>query len=120
MADEYVHSDPETGAKSSSVMTARARCLRLLGEPPLLEGEERAAYDELLANVLAAVKPADMIDEMFTVDVVWLEWEVLRLRRLKSRLIRKDAIEILERLLRKEVDVRFLPRLLCQRSCNNS
>ena len=107
MADEYVHSDPETGAKSSSVMTARARCLRLLGEPPLLEGEERAAYDELLANVLAAVKPTDMIDEMFTVDVVWLEWEVLRLRRLKSRLIRKDAIEILEEFLRKEVDFDF-------------
>ena len=81
MADEYVHSDPETGAQPSSVMTARARCLRLLGEPQLLEGEDRAAYDELLANVLAAVNPTDMIDEMFTVDVVWLEWEVLRLRR---------------------------------------
>ena len=56
----------------------------LFGPPPILEGEEdAAAYDELVGLVCAAVKPADVIDEMFMADVVALEWEVLRWRRLK-------------------------------------
>ena len=60
----------------------------LFGPPPILEGEEAAAaYDELFGRVCAAVKPVDVIDEMFMADVVALEWEVLRWRRLKLSLI---------------------------------
>ena len=57
-----------------------------------------------LARVWAAVKPADVFDEMFTVEVVSLEWEVTRWRRLKLSLIRKRAIEKLEKFLRAELD----------------
>ena len=60
----------------------------LFGPPPILEGEDAAAYDELFGRVCAAVKPVDVIDEMFMADVVALEWEVLRWRRLKLSLIR--------------------------------
>ena len=56
----------------------RAQGLALFGPPPLLEGEDAAAYDQLLARICAAVKPVDIIDEMFIADVVSLEWEVLR------------------------------------------
>ena len=55
----------------------------LFGPPPILEGEDSAAYDELFGRVCAAVKPVDVIDEMFVADVVALECEVLRWRRLK-------------------------------------
>ena len=63
--------------------------LAVFGPPLLLEGEDAAAYDELLGRICAAVKPVDIIDEMFIADIVALEWEVLRWRRLKRTLIRE-------------------------------
>jgi len=41
----------------------------------------KTAYDALLARISAAVKPVNIIEEMFICDVVSLEWEVLRWRR---------------------------------------
>jgi hypothetical protein len=83
---------------------AQARRRRLFGPPLLLEGEDGAAYQELLVGVWDAVKPADTIEEIFTLDVVSLEWEVLRWRRLKLSLVRKHGIDVLENVLRAEVD----------------
>jgi hypothetical protein len=65
----------------------RVQRLALFGPPLLLEGEDAAAYDRLVARIVAAVKP---------VDVVSLEWEVLRLRRLKWSLIRARGLKALE------------------------
>jgi hypothetical protein len=48
----------------------RAQRLALFGPPPLIEGEDAAAYDQLLARICAAVKPVDIIDEIFITDVV--------------------------------------------------
>jgi hypothetical protein len=48
----------------------QAQRLSLFGPPLLLEGEDAAAYDELLARVCAAVKPVDVIDEMLIADIV--------------------------------------------------
>ena len=104
MVDMQVRLDAKTSSKSKSMRSARARRRTLFGGPLLLEGEDDAAYEELLARLWAAVKPADVFDEMFTVDVVSLEWEVLRWRRLKLSLIRKRAIEKLEKFLRAELD----------------
>jgi hypothetical protein len=81
----------------------QARRHALFGPPLLLEGEDGAAYDELLARIWAAVKPTDIIDEMFTVDIVSSEFEVLRWRRLKLSLIQKRAIEDLEEFLGEEL-----------------
>ena len=82
----------------------RAQRLALFGPPPLIEGEDAAAYDQLLARICAAVKPVDIIDEIFIADVVSLEWEVLRLRRLKWSLIRAPALEALENFLGENLD----------------
>jgi hypothetical protein len=65
----------------------------LFGAPPLIDGEDAAAYDALLARIAAAVKPADVIEEMWVRDVVDLAWETLRLRRLKAMLITAAAPE---------------------------
>src|SRR5947209_6675360 len=78
--------------------------LALFGPPPLIAGEDPATYDELLARICAAVKPVDIIDEMFIVDVASLEWEVLRWRRLKSSLIRAPGLNALEDFLDKNLD----------------
>src|SRR5712671_4402220 len=81
----------------------RVQRLALFGPSPLIEGEDAAAYDQLIARIFAAVKPVDVIDEMFIADVVFLEWEVLRLRRLKWSLIRARGLEALERFLAKNL-----------------
>ena len=57
----------------------------MIGPPPLLEGEDAAAYDELLARVSAAANPSDVIHEIWVRDVVDLTWEILRWRRLKKK-----------------------------------
>jgi hypothetical protein len=67
----------------------------LFGPPPLIAGEDAAAYHELLTRIRAAIKPVDIIDEMFTNDVTVLEWEILRWRRLKLSLIRTRQLEAL-------------------------
>jgi hypothetical protein len=65
----------------------------LFGAPPLVGGEDAAAYDALLARVAATVAPADVLEEMWVRDVVDLAWEALRLRRLKAQLLCAAAPE---------------------------
>jgi hypothetical protein len=77
---------------------------RLFAPPPLLEGEDAAAYDELYGRVCAAVKPVDVIDEMLIVDFVVLELDILRWRRWKSNRIRERGLEALNDFLREELD----------------
>jgi hypothetical protein len=76
----------------------------VFGPPPLLEGEDQAAYDEFYGRVCAAVKPVDVIDEMFIEDIVSLELEILRWRRWKSSRMRERGLEALEDFLRNELD----------------
>jgi hypothetical protein len=70
------------------------------GPPPLVEGEDAAAYHELLARVSGAVGPSDMLEEIWVRDVVDLVWEASRLRRLKSSLIDASIHEGLTEILR--------------------
>ena len=81
--------------------------LAVFGPPLLLEGEDAAAYDELLARVCAAVKPADIIDEMFIADIVVLEWEVLRWRRLKWTLMQETGLKALELFLVEQLESNY-------------
>jgi hypothetical protein len=64
----------------SKSMTSVPRLI-VFDRPQLLEGEDSATYDQLVARVCAAVKPTDIIYEMYIADVITLEWDVLRLRR---------------------------------------
>jgi hypothetical protein len=93
----------KTGIAAPNVLE-RTQRLALFGSPPLIEGEDAAAYDQLLARIYEAVKPVDIIDEIFIADVVFSEWDVLRWRRLKSSLIRARGLEALEDFLRKKLD----------------
>ena len=73
----------------------------------ILAGEDPAAYDELLARIRAAVKPLDIIEEMFIADVVSLEWEVLRWRRLKLSLIQARGLKALENFLVEQLESNY-------------
>jgi hypothetical protein len=94
----------KTESQSKAVASAQAPRCRLFGQPQVLGGEDRAAYDELLARICVAVKPVDTIEEMFTADIVSLHWEVLRWRRLKSSLILARGLKAVEEFLSNELD----------------
>jgi hypothetical protein len=98
-----VRSGPKEKSKSKSAISADEQ-LMLLGEPQLLPGEDAAAYDQLLAHFCAAVKPVDIIEKIFIADLVALEWEVLRWRRLKSSLIRARGLNALKHFLEDNLD----------------
>ena len=82
-----------------AAVRGEAQRLSVFGPPLLLGGEDAGAYDQLLARFCAAVKPVDVIDEMLTADIVALEWEVLRWRRLKRTLMQEVALKALKRFL---------------------
>ena len=65
--------------------------LALLGPPPLLEGEERAAYEQHLARVTEAGKPADILEEIWVRDFVDHDWVICRLRRFQTSLLTANA-----------------------------
>jgi hypothetical protein len=69
----------------------RARLWAPFGPPPLIDGENSAEYEELLARVSATVKPADILEEIWVRDIVDLVWEAWRLRRLKAALMAAHA-----------------------------
>lgn len=84
----------------SAISTASSS--RLFGPPPVLAGEDVDAYDELFRRVCEAVQPVDVIDEILIADVVSLEWEILRWRRLKAGLLRRRELRVLTDFLNRE------------------
>jgi hypothetical protein len=91
--------DPESSTSPAS-LPERAGRLALFGPPPLLEGEDTAAYDELLVRISGAVKPTDIFEEIWIRDIVDLVWEAFRLRRHKANLMTAVAHEGLTKILR--------------------
>src|SRR5262249_3078237 len=101
---ERVRLKRKTRSESKVVSSAPPPWRRLFGEPIFLQGEDPAAYRELLARTRSAVKPPDIIQEMVVPDAVWLEWEVLRWRRLKGSLIQARGVRALEDFVYKQLD----------------
>jgi hypothetical protein len=93
------NTDPKSSTTPAS-LPERVGRLALFGPPPLLEGEDTAAYDELLVRISGAVNPADIFEEIWVRDLVDLVWEALRLRRLKASLMTATAYRGLEQILK--------------------
>jgi hypothetical protein len=90
-------------SQSKALASAPTPPWRLFGQPNILEGEDAAAYNELLDRVRAAVKPVDILEEIFIAGLVSSEWERLRWNRLKLTLIRTHGLEALEKFLRDKL-----------------
>ncbi len=65
----------------------------VFGPPPLLEGEDAAAYDELLTFICNAVKPIDFIEEIWARDLTDLAWSFFRLRRIQAAFLTAKVSE---------------------------
>jgi hypothetical protein len=59
-----------------------------LGPLRLLPGENRTDYERLRSAVIAMMKPADFMEKIWTNDIIYLEWEILRFRRAKANFIK--------------------------------
>lgn len=73
-------------------------------EPQVLEGEDAVLYQQLFDRMCAAVMPVNILEEMLGADVVAHEWEFLRLRRWKWRLILSQALAALKSFLGEQLD----------------
>jgi hypothetical protein len=80
------HSLPATSADPSAPAA-------FLAPPPLIEGENAASYDDLLARISGTLQPSDILEEIWVRDVVDLVWDAFRLRRLKAHLLKAAAHE---------------------------
>ena len=87
--------------------SARAPPWRFSALPPLIAGEDAAAYDDLLARISAALEPSDILEEIWVRDVVDMVWDALRLRRLKAQLLTVSAYEGMHTILRRFLDWQF-------------
>jgi hypothetical protein len=76
----------------------------LLGPPPLLPNESLEDYEGLQAGLRAKIVPQDVLEEIWLRDVLDLQWEVLRMRRLKARLLANSSPSGLESLLHRRVN----------------
>jgi hypothetical protein len=65
------------------------------GPPPLIPGEDAKDYQQLLAAVTDEIKPVDFMETIWTRDIVDLQWDIIRFRRIKADLItcRHDRID---------------------------
>lgn len=88
--------------------------LALLAPPPLIEGEDAAAYDDLLARISGTLKPKDILEEIWVRDVVDLVWDAFRLRRLKAQLLTAAAHEGMAAILGPFLDWNFSDRIARQ------
>ena len=77
------------------------------GPPPLLEGEDPAAYESLLKGVLESVEPEGFIEDMWVRDVVDITWDILRVRRIKARIVNAARATALSEML--EPQLRYEP-----------
>jgi hypothetical protein len=68
------------------------QALAWMGPPPLVPGEDPAEYEHVLRLVAQAMKPVDIVDWFWVRDVTDLEWEVVRLRKIKAFMISQEKI----------------------------
>jgi hypothetical protein len=78
----------KTIKKASLQAAPKAASKFLFGPPPLIQGEDPAAYEAFAAQVIAAVGPVDVLEEIWTRDFIDLSWEVQRLRRLRTKYLK--------------------------------
>ena len=59
----------------------------LFGPPPILEGEDADAYNEILDRVFGAVAPTDFVEEIWVRDLADVSWAMFRWRRILAALV---------------------------------
>jgi hypothetical protein len=86
----FIHEENLENSKTYSTKRALVKTPPLLsdeslfGPPPLIYGEDPAAYYELLSRVGSAIDPKDIFESFWARDVADHFWEILRMRRSRA------------------------------------
>jgi len=72
---------------------------RFFGPSPLLPGEDAKSYAALQDSILRAIKPTDIVEQIWVHDVVDYTWQIWRWRKLKNRLTLDEIPNQLEKVL---------------------
>ena len=67
---------------------ARPSLVAALPEPTFLEGEDSDQYRRIAERVRAAASPTDIIEEFCVRDIIDLQWDLFRYRRLSQSTIK--------------------------------
>src|SRR6201999_554509 len=67
--------------------------------PPLLFGESAEQFEHVRAELEQEIKPKGIIEKIYLNDVLALMWEIIRLRRIKTNIIRNARLAALEIIL---------------------
>jgi hypothetical protein len=95
---------PRISATSTKSARGAIAKLALFGSPPLLQGEDIAAYNQLLDRFSAALNPTDIFEEIWLREIVDLVWDATRLRRLKVSLLNARAHDNISKVLHPLID----------------
>lgn len=79
-------------SKSQATSNALGRA-DIFGPPPILEGEDAEAYNEILDRVFAAIRPTDVVEEILARDHTDVTWEKHRWRQALTTLINDEISE---------------------------
>ena len=101
MTDQETATDRESGKRSGRDLVRQDSHDAIFGPAPILPGEDAAAYDAFLEQLVTDIKPKDVIDKFFIRDIVDLTWDVLRGRKQKAELIIRATAEALLKKLSK-------------------
>ena len=71
---------------SAALSVPSMKYLSFLGAPPLIPGEFAGDYEKLVSAVTNTMKPADFMETIRTRDIVDLQWDIIRFRRIKADL----------------------------------
>jgi hypothetical protein len=104
MSARIVPSTLPAASQRPQVAAMDPQLLEILGPPPILERESLDSYNALHDRVRSAVAPADVIEELWVRDVADLSWDVLRLRRLKSKIFATQAYRGVKAILSPRFD----------------
>lgn len=73
--------------------------LSFFGPPPLLQGEDPTAYDDLLVRVSGQLKPCDIIEEIWVREIADSIWGSLRWRRDLLGFLNASVPKVLQEIL---------------------
>jgi hypothetical protein len=85
-----------------------SQALALISRPSLLLTESAEEFEALQAEMVQAIEPCGIIEQIFVSDMVKLVWEIVRLRRCKVTMINTAYCPALEKLLEQMSENRTL------------
>jgi hypothetical protein len=78
--------------KDHATIIAR-QIIRAFGPAPVLSTESEEGFRQLVAELVAAIKPGDVVMRLLVFDIAVFTWEMTRLRRYKTLHVERELLK---------------------------